>query len=137
MNRSLSCLLTALLYVTTANTMNDYAFEGSHFIASYRWCNQTALLDIEHLKEALLKAARASGAQILSHQCYEFPGGGFTMTILLSESHVSIHTYPEHCASCFVDLFTCGTHCSSSNFDRSLQLYLKPRIVDSQVIQRK
>jgi S-adenosylmethionine decarboxylase len=84
-----------------------------------------------------LKAAQACGAQILNYQYYKFPGGGFTMIILLSESHASIHTYPEHDASCFVDLFTCGTHCSSNNFDKYLRSYLKPQNVDSQLLERK
>lgn len=125
-----------LFYATHANATNEYAFEGSHFIASYKSCDQTALLDSAHLTEAMLKAAEASGAQILNYMCHEFPGGGFTMVILLSESHASIHTYPEH-GACFVDLFTCGTNCLSSNFDACLRSYLKPQIMDCQLLERK
>ena len=48
------------------------------------------------------------------------------MIILLSESHASIHTYPEH-GGCFVDFFTCGTTCKPENFDKYMQNYLKPK----------
>ncbi|MBS1986907.1 adenosylmethionine decarboxylase [Candidatus Dependentiae bacterium] len=136
MKKSFALLTLFFVYTSVASTVSDYSFEGSHFVASYKACDQTALLDIPHLRQAMLKAAEASGAQVLNYQSHEFPGGGFTMVIMLSESHASIHTYPEF-GACFVDLFTCGTTCSSSNFDRSLRAYLKPEYVDGQLIERK
>lgn len=132
---TLFTFLAVLCYTTIASTTNEYTFEGRHFIASYKFCDQEALLDIPHFQEAMLKAAQASGAQVLSYQIYEFPGSGFTMVILLSESHASVHTYPEY-GACFVDLFTCGTTCSSSNFDEQLRSYLKPQNVDHQLLER-
>jgi S-adenosylmethionine decarboxylase len=57
------------------------------------------------------------------------------MTILLSESHASIHTYPEH-GKCFVDLFTCGDSCSNHIFNEELQKYLKPKKVAAMVLIR-
>ena len=57
------------------------------------------------------------------------------MVILLSESHASIHTYPEFNA-CFVDLFTCGEKCSSEYFDQALQSYLKPKLVNGRTLIR-
>ena len=133
---ALFILLAARPYTIGAIETNQYGFVGAHFIASYKACDQDALLDIPHLLQAMLKAAEASGAQVLSYQIYEFPGGGFTMVILLSESHASIHTYPEH-GACFVDLFTCGTNCSSSNFDKCLRSYLKPKDPRCQLLERK
>jgi S-adenosylmethionine decarboxylase len=57
------------------------------------------------------------------------------MTILLSESHASIHTYPEH-GKCFVDLFTCGDKCDHNVFNEVMQEYLKPRKVAEIVLVR-
>lgn len=129
-------LLSVISCSIGASETNPYDFEGRHFVASYKVCDQVALLNSTHLIQAMLEAAAASGAQVLNYQYYEFPGGGFTMVIMLSESHASIHTYPEF-GACFVDLFTCGTTCSSSNFDRCLQAYLKPGQVDYQMLERK
>jgi S-adenosylmethionine decarboxylase len=108
----------------------EYLFSGKHFIASYLGCDEEAMNDNAGLRKALLAAAEASHAQVLDYVDYEFTPQGFTMAVLLSESHATIHTYPEHHA-CFVDLFTCGDKCSSANFDAVMRAYLKPASVES------
>lgn len=113
----------------------EYQFTGSHFAASYKECNRKALTDIPKLRQALLDAAVASGAKVLDSCEYIFEPDGFTMVILLSESHASIHTYPEFNA-CFVDLFTCGHNCSSDAFNKSLQSYLSPAVVKEELMDR-
>ena len=57
------------------------------------------------------------------------------MTILLSESHASIHTYPEH-GKCFIDLFTCGDKCNHEEFNETVKAYLKPKKVAEMVLVR-
>ena len=113
----------------------EYLFCGKHFIASYLGCDEEAMKDNAGLKNALLAAAKASNAQVLDYVDYSFSPHGFTMAILLSESHATIHTYPEHNA-CFVDLFTCGDKCSSANFDAAIRAYLKPAKVESSELIR-
>ncbi|QVL56916.1 MAG: adenosylmethionine decarboxylase [Simkaniaceae bacterium] len=113
----------------------DYAFQGKYFIASYYGCSQEPLLDKEGLQRAMLIAAEASGAGVLKYVDYHFDGGGYTLTILLSESHASIHTYPEHNA-CFVDLFTCGERCSHEDFNEVLTNFLKPADAHIRSIER-
>ena len=103
-----------------------YYFQGKHFIASYTGCDQKKLSDVESLQAVMMNAAKECGATILDSIHYVFPGNGLTMAILLSESHASIHTYPEH-SSCFVDLFTCGDNCSYEKFDAILRAYLTPK----------
>ena len=109
-----------------------YDFYGRHFLAQYYDCDRSAMNDTQQLASAMKEAALASGAQILSFKDYVFDGSGYTMVILLSESHASIHTYPEY-GACFVDLFTCGQRCSAEKFDAVLRKYLKPKRVDSQI----
>jgi S-adenosylmethionine decarboxylase proenzyme len=129
----ISLLILALFCFGHAE--ETYLFHGTHFIASYGDCNYEALTDIDSLREVLLLAAKESGASILSYVDYLFPGHGFTMAVLLSESHASIHTYPEHQA-CFVDLFTCGNHCSSVQFSKVLESYLQPKHISKKVLIR-
>ncbi len=114
----------------------DYAFQGNHFIASYYGCSYEALLNIKELQKTMIQASKNSGAGILDYSDYQFQGGGYTLVILLSESHASIHTYPEHHA-CFVDLFTCGDHCSHEVFNEALSTYLKPADAHVRTLVRK
>jgi S-adenosylmethionine decarboxylase len=113
-----------------------YQFKGEHFLASYCECDHEALTNLKKLEQAMLASAEKSGATVLNSCSWEFPENGFTMVILLSESHASIHTYPEHNA-CFVDLFTCGEKCSSEYFDQALRDYLKPKSVNGRTLIRK
>ncbi len=122
--------------LTTPEEPVQYDFNGTHFVASYKGCDEKALRNIDSLRYAMIMAAHDSNAKVLSHNDFRFSGDGYTMVVLLSESHASIHTYPEHNA-CFVDLFTCGTRCSWENFDKSLRAYLQPTEVDSSIITRK
>lgn len=113
----------------------EYLFRGKHLLTSYNKCDVEALTDVEKLYEMMLEAAKKSGATVLDSAHYVFPGNGMTMVVLLSESHASIHTYPEH-GSCFIDLFTCGDKCSHEKFDEFLRSYLKPQEVSSKVYIR-
>jgi S-adenosylmethionine decarboxylase len=113
----------------------EYQFLGKHFIASYSGCNKAALKDVERLEKVMNEAVAQTGATSLNSVKHIFPPDGFTMVILLGESHASIHTYPEH-GSCFVDLFTCGDHCNSEMFDKYLREYLQPTTVNQKIFIR-
>lgn len=112
-----------------------HEFRGKHMVADYLECDIDALSDESRLMQVMLEAVQRCGAQILNHSFFVFPGHGMTMTILLSESHASIHTYPEH-GKCFVDLFTCGDKCHHEIFDDCLKTYLKPKRVAEMVLVR-
>jgi S-adenosylmethionine decarboxylase len=130
------CLfLLGLIGLPLFATSTDYQFYGKHFLVSYCDCDQEALRDTAQLSKVMSQAAEASGATILKTSEYVFSPDGLTMVILLSESHASIHTYPEH-GACFVDLFTCGDRCSHEKFDAVLRDYLKPGNVDGRLLIR-
>lgn len=129
-------LFAVPLFCSALLFSQDYSFAGTHFTASYKGCDHQALTNISKLKEKMLEAANASGAKILGLADYVFEPDGYTMVVLLSESHASIHTYPEF-DSCFVDLFTCGNTCSSEKFDAILKEYLKPTQVVQDLSDRK
>jgi S-adenosylmethionine decarboxylase proenzyme len=112
-----------------------YDFRGKHFLASYLECDQEVLKDPEAMKTVMLEAAKECGATVLDYTAYVFPGNGLTMVIMLSESHASIHTYPEHNA-CFVDLFTCGERANHEIFNQVLQNHLQSKKVNHKVFLR-
>ena len=113
----------------------EYEFGGRHLIASYIDCEPQSLSDTRELDKAMRTAIEASGATILKDSRHTFEGGGVTNVYLLSESHASIHTYPEH-NSCFVDIFTCGYECDPTKFDAVLLEYFKPKATSKRLTNR-
>lgn len=106
-------------------------------MASYYHCDYEALTNLAELEFMMMRsAAEASGATILDDLSYVFEPDGMTMVIMLSESHASIHTYPEH-GACFVDLFTCGERCEAERFDACLRAYLNPQSVNEDYLVRQ
>jgi len=96
---------------------------GEHFICELVDCNQTILLDNPRVRTLFVQAARQTGLSIVGEGQFEFSPHGFTLYLLLQESHASIHVWPEY-NYCAVDLFTCDlTAPATSFFDLLKQLY--------------
>ena len=72
------------------------------------WVRRPALLtDREHVRDALLVAATAGGANVVGEEFHVFPNGALTGVLLLAQSHLSIHTWPEY-GLANVDLLSYG-----------------------------
>lgn len=82
-------------------------FAGLHLLVDLWGANH--LDDPDHIDTSLCAAARAAGATILHSHFHHFsPNGGVSGVVVLAESHISIHTWPER-GFAAVDLFMCGT----------------------------
>ena len=114
---------------------SEYKFFGKHYLASFLGCENEKLIDIEQLKKTMILGIERSGATIISDTDKIFSNNGYTALFLLSESHCSIHTYPEKNAL-FTDLFTCGDKCDYSEYEKIMIKYLNPTRVMSNVILR-
>jgi len=81
--------------------------DGVHFLLEFFGCGTEQLDDIAFWKGILTKAVEESDVSILNQHFYKFTPHGITGYLLLSASHVSIHTWPEYgYAAC--DVFSCG-----------------------------
>ncbi len=80
---------------------------GRHLLAEFRGCDAGALADLETVTSAMLRAAEASGATIKTHSFHHFSPQGVSGAVIIAESHLAIHTWPEH-GFAAVDCFTCG-----------------------------
>jgi S-adenosylmethionine decarboxylase proenzyme len=81
---------------------------GNHGLLDLYGCDEAILKDEGSLKTALVAAAQAAEATILTEHFHTFGGaGGVTGVLLLAESHISIHTWPEHRFAA-IDTFICG-----------------------------
>jgi S-adenosylmethionine decarboxylase proenzyme len=135
MSRFRNIFIVFCLLFTALAAEEAFQFKGVHFLASYCDCDLQALTELDKLADAMKSAVEKSGATVLEISSWAFPPNGLTMVLLLSESHASIHTYPEY-GSCFVDLFTCGEKCSADKFDTALREYLKPKAVNLRTLIR-
>ncbi|WP_314587094.1 adenosylmethionine decarboxylase [Paenibacillus terrigena] len=85
----------------------EYSTFGRH-VAVDTWGVDFELLNnAEFLQAQMVDAAEASGATVLSVQAKQFEPQGATVLVMLSESHLSIHTYPER-GFAAIDCYTCG-----------------------------
>ncbi len=86
--------------------MTDFA-PGTHLLIDHRGGKYAT--DPLKLEEILRAAADAAGATVLSAHFHGFPDhAGVTGMLILAESHISIHTWPEH-GYAALDVFMCGT----------------------------
>ena len=81
---------------------------GRHLLLELRDCNKAVLDDLRYLENALVSAAEEAGATVLGKSFHQFAPQGVSGVVLIAESHLSLHTWPEH-AYAAVDIFTCGT----------------------------
>lgn len=72
-----------------------------------RDCNPDTLKDLSKVKEALVSAAKEAKATIIDVSFHEFNPFGISGMVVIAESHLSIHTWPEY-GYAAVDIFTCG-----------------------------
>ncbi|MBZ0157433.1 MAG: adenosylmethionine decarboxylase [Alphaproteobacteria bacterium] len=80
---------------------------GTHLLVELRDCNPEILKDLTRVKEALVSAAKEAKATIIDVSFHEFNPFGISGMIVIAESHLSIHTWPEYTYAA-VDIFTCG-----------------------------
>lgn len=81
---------------------------GQHLLADLHGVDAGLLTDSARLDALLREAALAAGARILHSHFHSFgSGAGITGVVLLAESHISIHTWPEY-GFAAADIFMCG-----------------------------
>lgn len=80
---------------------------GRHLLVEYRGCSPEALNDIERIQKLMESAAKAAGMTIVTSVFKAFQPQGVTGVVVLEESHLSIHTWPEK-GYAAVDCYTCG-----------------------------
>ncbi|WP_116139677.1 adenosylmethionine decarboxylase [Trinickia diaoshuihuensis] len=90
---------------------------GRHVLVDIADTRADVLNDASALVRALTRAARAEGTTVLGTIQHAFEPMGVTVLLLLSESHVSLHTYPRE-GRAFFDAFTCGVRCEPMNIFR-------------------
>ena len=79
---------------------------GKHYLLNLYGCEFDTLNNEVYLRNLIKLAAETTGATVLQTISHKFDPYGVTALCLLSESHISIHTWPEKGQA--IDIFTCG-----------------------------
>jgi len=80
---------------------------GTHLLVELKDCNHEILKDLHTVREAMVSAAKQAKATIVDVSFHEFSPFGISGMVVIAESHLSIHTWPEY-GYAAVDIFTCG-----------------------------
>ncbi len=80
---------------------------GRQILVEFYDCNRDILNGEDLIRDILLEGVRRSGATIVSDTFHTFSPHGVSGVVVIAESHVAIHTWPEH-GYAAVDVFTCG-----------------------------
>ncbi len=81
---------------------------GRHVLADLFGCDPAWIDDVGRVERALREAARVAGATVVGGVFHRFVPQGASGVLLVAESHLSVHTWPER-AFVAADLFTCST----------------------------
>ena len=80
---------------------------GRHLLLELFDCDLESINNLESVKSALVEAARRAQATIVDVVFHEFNPFGISGVVVIAESHLSIHTWPEYRYAA-VDIFSCG-----------------------------
>lgn len=115
--------------------MEKHEFIGTHIISEMYEIEDELINNNELIINAILNGVKRSGANCEGVLCKTFLPTGFSVVLLLSESHASVHTYPEKNAL-FADAFTCGEKCKTKVIIDELADSLKAKKHKARIITR-
>ena len=80
---------------------------GRHLLLELKNCNREVLNDLVYLENCLSDTAEQIGATVVNKAFHQFTPYGVSGVVVVAESHLCIHTWPEY-GYASVDVFTCG-----------------------------
>ena len=113
----------------------EFIHQSKHLLLELYRCDFERLNDESFLRCTLNRAAKLANATVLNLISNKFKPQGVTAIALLSESHISIHTWPESNYSA-VDIFTCGQNMMPELASQHLIAALKAQEHSLRVIAR-
>lgn len=80
---------------------------GRHVIAELWECEFDKLNDVNFIERTFVEAALKAGAEVREVVFHKFAPQGVSGVVIISESHLTIHSFPEH-GYASIDVYTCG-----------------------------
>lgn len=108
---------------------------GYHIVVDFWGVDFQLFHNTDWLERRLVEAAAIAGATVCSVQSKQFEPQGATVLVLLSESHLSMHTYPEK-GFAALDCYTCGEETNPEQIIQYLLEVFMPRKMYAQKLTR-
>ncbi|WP_109434070.1 MULTISPECIES: adenosylmethionine decarboxylase [Aquimarina] len=108
---------------------------GLHILMEFYECSDTILNKLDVLEESMNEAANVAGATIIKSVFHQFAPQGVTGVVVVAESHLAIHTWPEH-GYAAVDFFTCNTDMDYLTSYQLLAKALKSKVHNFKSVER-
>src|SRR3954468_21303059 len=80
---------------------------GEHMLLEYYGCDALKLAHSDEVKEIVVNAVRQANGTVVTNIFHNFSPHGVSGVVVIAESHVAIHTWPEH-GYAAVDIFSCS-----------------------------
>ena len=108
---------------------------GKQLVLELFGCPATLLDDPEHVANSMLQAVERSGATMIQPFFHQFAPQGVSGVVIISESHFTIHTWPEY-GYAAVDVFTCGDDIDMDVAAGSLRESFTPQSMQKMLLSR-
>jgi S-adenosylmethionine decarboxylase len=115
--------------------LSSYSPTGRHLLLDLWGVSPDVLDHLELLKNVARSMARVAQVHVRKEAWEKFEPSGVTGVLVLSESHISFHTYPEH-GHLAVDIYTCGNHSRPEEAAKLLIQLLAPSRVQQSLVIR-
>ncbi|MEK9151518.1 MAG: adenosylmethionine decarboxylase [Patescibacteria group bacterium] len=108
---------------------------GIHYFLEFFGCDVRQIDSVDFWKDILPRSVEGTDIKILHDHYYKFEPQGVTAFLLLSASHISVHSWPEHgYVAC--DVFACGEEKDTDAIVRSLSEHISHERVRINKVQR-
>lgn len=108
---------------------------ATHLLIELHDCDSNILNDSNQVKDIFIAAAKEGKATIVNDLFHEFSPHGLTGVLVITESHLSIHTWPEFNYAA-VDVFSCDDKLDGNKIKNILKEKLKCKKAEFQIINR-
>ena len=108
---------------------------GRHLLLELLDCDPEALNSLDIVKTSMVEAAKRAQATIIDVVFHEFNPFGISGVVVIAESHLAIHTWPEYRYAA-VDVFTCGEQRSPDAAIPVIKEYFAPERIQVMEMNR-
>lgn len=108
---------------------------GRHIVAELSHCSPEIIADLERVQSAMVQAALVANAEIRELAFHRFQPHGVSGVVVIAESHLAIHTWPE-VGYAAIDVYTCGETSKPWDACRYLAQAFGCKLMNTTVVER-